>query len=165
MLFHANRSVLPFLPLESWGWIYSMWFGVGKKLLDWLCRILQLLALVQRLGLQNMPVPIVYPGGGLRMISIAPELTVSDEKAVANVMQLTSFLTGGSTEAISLTAITPSMVQEVCSPTIRSQWRMLSNSSIFIGSHQSQQKLAQSYLTMLLWAERSLCGSERVDRR
>lgn len=71
----------------------------------------QLLAVIHRLGLQNLPLPAFTGGAGSRLA-----LTASDEKAVANVMQLTSFLTGGSSETVTLTALTPAMAQEVGCP-------------------------------------------------
>lgn len=74
--------------------------------------VLQLLAVINRFGIRNLPIPILVPGGIPTMGSIAPALTASDEKAVDNVMQLTNFLTGGSAGNLGLTAISPSLAQE-----------------------------------------------------
>ena len=76
---------------------------------------MQLLALINRLGLTNLPLPILLPGGLPTMGQLAPSLTDTDEKAVENVVQLANFLTGGSAENLSLTALSPSVAQEVSS--------------------------------------------------
>lgn len=73
----------------------------------------QLLAVINRLGVRNLPLPIIFPGGIPTMGQIAPALTAKDEKAVDNVMQLTNFLTGGSAGDLGMSAISPSMAQEV----------------------------------------------------
>ena len=75
--------------------------------------LLQLLAVINRLGIRNLPLPIFFPGGIPTMGAIASALTPSDEKAVDNVMQLTDFLTGGSAGSLGMTAISPTLAQEV----------------------------------------------------
>ena len=73
----------------------------------------QVLALVSRLGLQDLQLPILLPGVPAGSLPLAPALTAKDEKAVQNVVQLVNFLTGGSPNALSLGPISPSMAQEV----------------------------------------------------
>jgi len=73
----------------------------------------QLLGVLQRLGLQKLRLPVLIPGGRGSMVPVAPALTPSDEKAVDNVMQLTNFLTGGKAESLGPSLFSPSMAQEV----------------------------------------------------
>ncbi len=75
--------------------------------------MLQLLAVINRLGIRNLPLPIFLPGGIPTMGALAPALTASDQKAVDNVMQLSNFLTGGAASNLGMTAISPSLAQEV----------------------------------------------------
>jgi hypothetical protein len=81
----------------------------------------QLLAVLQRLGLQNLRLPILLPGRRSNMLAVAPVLTPSDEKAVDNVIQLTNFLTGGNAESLGPSLFSPSMAQEVSSAIAQTQ--------------------------------------------
>jgi len=75
--------------------------------------LVQLLAVLQRLGLQNLRLPVLLPGGRSNMLAVAPVLTPCDKKAVDNVMQLTNFLTGGNAESLGPSLFSPSVAQEV----------------------------------------------------
>lgn len=61
----------------------------------------QLGAVVMRLGLQDVSIPLLLPGAKKASIPLTPSLTSEDRKVVENVSKIFAFLTRGASGGVS----------------------------------------------------------------
>jgi aarF domain-containing kinase len=93
------RAALLFLLSDSGTFFRTFLMDEIVRSIDALSRS-QLAALVQRLGLQGVMVPVFLPFAKRASIPLAPGVSAEDEKQVEAVAKLMDFLAGGSTRSL-----------------------------------------------------------------
>lgn len=107
-----TREALRFLLSPEGVWIREFLLEELVKSIDALSRD-QLRALLVRLGLQNLAVPVVIPGANRLFLQVAPPLSDEDRRVVDNVSKLVNFLSGGSAARALSGRLDPRALQEL----------------------------------------------------
>lgn len=73
----------------------------------------QLVALVTRLGLQGVRLPVLLPGAAAAFLPLAPTITAEDKRVVENMVTIFDWLLGGSAGMRLLSRPDPSLLADL----------------------------------------------------